>query len=183
MPVEPHAGMPAAGSHGLMGPAVWVPQAPQAPAYDGLPVGLLYDISLVPGLMSSGAQGSASGSGTGVTTAAMMPTPFTRASSLPQMAAQLQPAAAMAWAPTAERAATLPAWPGMVPQGVDPGMLASTQDMLSGGAPGAAAPLVGYGLTSEQITRVSLKVFNVTHDHLMPAVREELESLLQVGAR
>lgn len=74
-----------------------------------------------------------------------------------------------------------------------PGMLAAAQGMLRPPglvAAGLAPPLVGYGRGAaclpaqqpqlETMTRVSLKVFKCTPDQLLPAVRQELEELLQV---
>lgn len=73
-----------------------------------------------------------------------------------------------------------------MPSGVSPSVLASVHSMLSVPgfmAGGNAAPLVGYSMhhSTETIACLSLKVFNCTPDQLLPAVRQELETLLSVG--
>lgn len=89
--------------------------------------------------------------------------------------------------------------PQVLPPSVSPTVLATAQSMLvppGGVAAGTAVPLVEYGQWAADsaasalppgaagatvLTRFSLKVFQCRPEELAPAVRQELNNMLQVG--
>lgn len=184
-------------------PSVPLPQEAAGQAGGGfapLPFGLLDDLPFVP--LPEEIRGNASGSAYSAHTGT--PWHLASSSSIDNMDLDLpawQCSEPLGAPPPLPRALTpLSLVPQAVPASVSPSVLATAQSMLvppSHVAAGTAVPLVGYGqravgsegaaaapaamASSTLLARFSLKVFQCRPEQLAPAVRQELNNMLQVG--